>query len=93
MEQNTIAKFKVFQTDQFGKIRVFQLDNEPWFAAVDVCDILGIINPSMALMRLDQDEKMTLNSVEGNSEYRSMYQLNVVSESGLYSLVLRCINS
>lgn len=89
MEQNTIAKFKIFQTDQFGKLRVFQVNGDPWFAAVDVCEALGLANPTVALARLDSDEKMTLSSIEGHSGQRGgAQQLNVVSESGLYSLVL-----
>ena len=57
METTTIEKFKVFQSEQFGEVRVFQLNNEPWFAAVDVCRILDLANPRMVLSRLDDDEK------------------------------------
>lgn len=30
---------------------------EPWFAATDVCKIIGIQNPSDAITRLEDDEK------------------------------------
>ena len=36
-------------------------DGEPWFVAKDVCDILGIDNPSQAVGRLDDDEKGITN--------------------------------
>ena len=51
-----------FQNEQFGEIRVTQKDEEAWFVAVDVCNALEIGNPSQALTRLDDDEKMTLIS-------------------------------
>lgn len=34
---------------------------EPWFVAKDVCDILGHSNVSMALDRLDDDERSKFN--------------------------------
>ncbi|QPK80789.1 phage antirepressor [Schaalia sp. ZJ405] len=55
-------------------------DGQPWFVAADVARILEIGNPSQAMTRLDDDER-TLISNEG-------HDLNVVSEAGLYSLIL-----
>lgn len=62
------------------EVRTFILDDEPHFAAPDVCRILEVSNPSQAMTRLDEDER-TLISNEGRD-------LNVVTESGLYSLIL-----
>lgn len=62
------------------EVRVFDLDGEPWFAAVDVCGVLEVGNPTQALSRLDPDER-TLISNEGR-------EINAVSEPGLYALVL-----
>ena len=79
----------VFRNDQFGEVRTMTIDGEPWFVAVDVCRALEIGNPTMALGRLEEDEKMTLNSTEGHSGQRGGAQImNVINESGLYSLVL-----
>ncbi len=36
-------------------------NDEPWFIAKDVCDILEISNPSDALKRLDDDERSRFN--------------------------------
>lgn len=64
-------------------------DQTVWFVAADVCDALGIGNPSMAVSRLDEEERMTLNSIEGQSGLRGGAQShNLISESGLYNLVL-----
>ena len=68
------------------KIRVF---NNGWFAATDVCAILGLTNVSMALGKLDEDEKMTLSLTESHSGSRGGAQsINVINEPGLYSLIM-----
>ena len=40
-------------------VRTIAKEGQAWFVAKDVCDILGIADPSMALSRLDEDEKGT----------------------------------
>lgn len=54
---------------------------EPWFVAKDVCDILGHSNVSMALDRLDDDERSKFNLGRQG-------EINIVNEAGLYVLVL-----
>ena len=39
-------------------MRVVERDGEPWFVAADVCKALEIGNPSQAIARLEDDEKM-----------------------------------
>lgn len=64
-------------------IRVISKDGDPWFVAKDVCEILGLTNPSMALESLDFDERAKFNlGRQGDT--------NIISESGLYVLILRC---
>ena len=74
-------QLQVFTSEECGEIRVLKRNNEAWFVAADVCRILEIGNTSQAMSRLDDDEKTTLISNEGR-------QMNIISESGLYSLVL-----
>ena len=82
-------EMQVFQNDQFGEIRTVMYDGEPWFVAADVCRVLEIANPSDALSRLDDDERMTLDSTEGHSGQRGGAQkFNCINEPGLYTLVL-----
>lgn len=70
------------------EIRSIIIDSEPWFVAKDVCDALGHSNHRVAVRNLDDDEKGV----------RKVYPLNgkggiqpaiVISESGLYALILR----
>ena len=77
----------VFNNEEFGEIRTITIDGEPWFVAADVCNALDIGNPSQAISRLDEDEKMiTLISNEGNR--RGNPNVTVVNEPGLYTLIL-----
>ena len=73
-----------------GIVRTLERDGEIWFVAKDVCDILGLMNPTEALKSLDDDEKMTLRNSEGHSGQRGGAQLfNVINEPGLYKLAFR----
>ena len=47
-----------FKFDE-SPVRVVMKDGETWFVAKDVCDILDINDPSMAVGRLDDDETST----------------------------------
>ena len=73
---------QVFESEQFGRVRTVMVDNEPWFVAQDVCRALDV--DDTATRRLDDDEKglRSIHTLGGNQE------MSVVSESGLYSLVL-----
>ncbi|HGJ5883543.1 Bro-N domain-containing protein, partial [Arsenophonus sp.] len=72
-------------------IRTVMINNEPWFVAQDVCDALKLANSRMALKPLDEDEKtdvsLTYTSSNGVVQNRDT---NIISESGMYTLVLRC---
>lgn len=66
-------------------VRVFERDGTPWFVANDVCAVLEIKNPRTALGKLEADEKgvHTVDTLGG------MQQINIVSESGVYTLVFK----
>lgn len=70
---------------KFGRneIRVFEKDREPWFLAADVCKALELTNPTASLKVLAPSEKNKIDI--GRPE-----KANVISESGLYVLILRC---
>ena len=78
-----------FSFEKF-QVRVVTRDGgEPWFVAVDACAVLTIGNVSDATGRLDDDEKMTIDTTEGHSGQRGGAQsMTIINESGLYSLIL-----
>ena len=84
------AAERSFTTDRWS-VRTVVLDNgEPGFVAADVCRELGHTNPSMALRNandgglLDEDEIVREFQLRGDDQRR----YNVVTEQGLYSLIL-----
>ena len=57
-------------------------NGEKWFVLKDVCDILGIVNTSDVYKRLDEDER-------GRFNLGRQGEANIISESGLYNVILR----
>lgn len=80
-------QMQIFNNEQFGDVRMVLKDGEPWFAATDVCKALEIGNPSQALTRLEEDEKMT-TLISNESAVTGKSSLAFVNEPGLYVLVL-----
>ncbi|MDE8035778.1 BRO family protein [Actinobacillus equuli subsp. equuli] len=70
-----------------NSIRVIAINNEPWFVVADVCRALNLSSPTKAVLNLDEDE-VALSSIQGISKGNA--QVNLVSESGMYTLILRC---
>ena len=68
-----------------NNIRVLGTKDEPWFVAVDVCKILKIKNSRDAVKRLDEDEK----GVVKTDTLGGQQDLQVINESGLYTLILK----
>lgn len=78
-------KLKIFEKEEFGKVRVVGHDGDPWFVAKDVCECLELGNPRSSIALLDEDEK-GVHSVDTPGGKQEM---TIVSEPGLYSLILR----
>ena len=78
---------RVFQNDQFGQVRAVRSESgEPWFVAKDVCDALGIRTDTVrAILDADEVRETNPNSIGVAGGRKPL----VVSEAGLYSLILR----
>jgi prophage antirepressor-like protein len=93
-ETATIQASKMMNLTTFdfndAPIRTLLRDEQPWFVAADVCRVLEITNPRDAVSGLDDDEKMTVANTDSHSGQRGGAQsFNIISESGLYSLVFK----
>ena len=74
-------ELKTFENAQFGQVRTVMQNGEPWFVAADVCKALELTNPTVSVSRLDEDDRAKFNlGRQGEGA--------IVSEPGLYSLVL-----
>ncbi|CAF1852620.1 phage antirepressor [Bacillus subtilis] len=79
---NELQKVFNYQDQQ---VRTVVKDGQPWFVAKDVCHVLNHSNHKVAVSRLDEDEvsKVYLTDSLGRNQ-----KTTVVSEAGLYSLIL-----
>lgn len=76
---------KVFESEEFGKVRTLDVNGEPYFVGKDIATILGYSNPSKAIIdRIDDDDKLS-SQFSNSGQAREMA---IINESGLYSLVL-----
>lgn len=72
---------QIFENAEFGKVRTIVVKDEPWFVASDVCESLGLSNPTVSVNRLDEDERSKFNLGRQG-------EVNMVNEYGLYNLIL-----
>lgn len=71
----------------FGEhtVRTVEKDGEVWFVAIDVCQVLDIVNTRQAAGRLDDDERDCVCITDAIGRERDTI---IVNESGLYGLIL-----
>ena len=77
----------IYPSEKPAPIRIVMRDGEPWFVATDLARILGFRDAVNAVRGLDDDEKATQNL--STSHNNVVQQTLIVSESGLYALILR----
>ena len=78
-------EMKIFENEEFGKVRTVVKDGEPWFVLADICKVLEISNSRMVAGRLDAEELMSVKLTSGGQRR----EMTAVSESGLYAVILR----
>lgn len=85
-------QLQVFQNNEFGQIRSFIIDDQPWFIGKDVADALGYSNLSDAIRTHvdDEDKKQVafhdLQNIGLNGF--GTKGTHIINESGLYSLIM-----
>ena len=65
-----------------NQVRTLFKNNQPWWVLKDVCDILGLTNPSVVADRLDEDERAKF-------DLGRQGETTIINESGLYNVILR----
>lgn len=78
-------ELKVFENEEFGRVRTVVIDNEPYLVGRDVAEVLGYSNSRKALLDHvdDEDKGVTKRDTLGGPQ-----ELTIINESGLYSLIL-----
>lgn len=78
-----MIQLKLFENEEFGKVRTVTIDGDAWFVASDVCNIFGETNRNRAMQSLDSSEKgYTQMDTPGGKQ-----RVAIVNEPGLYSLL------
>lgn len=79
-----MEQIRIFNNPDFGDIRTIAIDGEPWFVGNDCAKALGYKDTYSGVRKnVDDEDKMTC-PVGSGAEMRNM---NVINESGLYSLI------
>ena len=68
------------------EVRTVEVNGEPWFVLKDVCDVLGLGSAHKVADRLDEDER---NQIPLTDSLGREQETTIVSESGLYNVILR----
>jgi prophage antirepressor-like protein len=78
---------KIDETFNFDnkEIRVIGTNDEPWFVAKDICDILGLTNITNSLRNIPENW-MTLQNVKSSYNSQNMILIN---EAAVYRLIMR----
>jgi prophage antirepressor-like protein len=71
-----------FKSQQLRVVGTFE---DPWFAAKDICDILGISNVTQSLTNIPDKWKGLCKTYTLSGDQ----VMNIVNESGLYKMILR----
>lgn len=74
-------ELQVFNFNQH-QVRTVMLNDKPYWVLKDVCDVLGLSNPTVVASRLEEDERTKFNLGRQG-------ETTVITESGLYAVILR----
>lgn len=77
-------EMKIFNSEEFGKVRTVVINDEPWFVGKDVAEALGYTNTRKAISdHVHEDDKgVTKWDTLGGKQ-----DLTIINESGLYALI------
>ena len=82
-----MSELQIFKNAEFGSVRTLAINDEPYFVARDVAEILGYSNPRKAIIdHVDEEDKtdgVTIRYSIGREQTPVL-----INESGLYSLIL-----
>lgn len=78
-------ELQIFSNPDFGKIRIVEVNGEPWLVGKDVAAVLGYKEPTKAAREKVDTEDRGVSKIATPS---GMQEMIIINESGLYSLVL-----
>lgn len=77
-------ELKIFESEEFGKVRIIMVEGEPWFVAKDVATALGYKNTNVAIQdNVDEEDKGVAKVTTRGGKQDAI----IINESGLYALI------
>ena len=76
---------QIFNNQQFGRVRVVDVDTIPYFVGRDVATALGYVKPENAISQHVDSEDSVKYAISDNQGVPHEYLC--INESGVYSLV------
>lgn len=78
-------ELQVFNSSEFGNVRVVQVDGEPWLVGKDVAEALGFAKPFNAITtHVDNDDTLKQGITDNLGRVQ---ETTLINESGLYALI------
>lgn len=82
-------ELKIFENEQFGKVRAIKINEEPWFVGKDVAAALGYNDTKSALKdHVDVEDKRIVQRGQIATLDVPNRGMTIINESGLYSLIM-----
>lgn len=79
-------ELQIFKNEQFGQVRMVEIEGQPWLVGKDVAEILGYAKPLDAISRhVDEDDSVKYGLTDNLGRTQNTI---IINESGLYSLIL-----
>lgn len=78
---------------QSNQVRILILDNEPWFVAKDVAQVLEYVDNRRMLDLVDEEDKQVINPQKieaakiAESFSSNTFKVSIINESGLYAVI------
>ncbi|MCP4985413.1 MAG: Bro-N domain-containing protein [Colwellia sp.] len=69
-----------------SNVRIFTVNDNPYFSVLDVCNVLNISNSRMATSRLDSDDVTITDVIDSMGRNQ---KLTIINEGALYQLIFR----
>ena len=79
------TEVKLFNSQEFGKLRGLEIDGEPWFVGKDVAQALGYAKERNAIAAHVEDEDRKDAPIQGT--LGGTQNMTIINESGLYSMI------
>ncbi len=76
-------ELKVFESEEFGQVRMVEIDGKPYFVAKDVAKALGYSNPRDAISRHCKGVVKRDSFKEGGQE------IALIPEGDIYRLIIK----